>query len=178
MADGSFWFKPFCAQRTKLVIFAAILLGIATALKPTNGLYALAAFFLVAFLPLPFVGRIRNLFYFGATLGISFVLTAAPWSYRLARMFGNPMFPLLNNVFKSPEFTTASLKHYRFVPDSLTDALLRPFAMTGTDSMIHEELSAPDIRYALLLLVFLVVCRCPDLAVRQTRINSCPGSVL
>jgi hypothetical protein len=142
--------------RMKLVIFAAILLGIATALKPTNGLYALGAFFLVAFLPLPFVGRIRNLFYFGATLGISFVLTAAPWSLRLARMFGNPMFPFLNSVFKSPEITTSSAKPYRFIANSLTDALVRPFAMTGTDSMITEELAAPDFRYALLLLVFLI----------------------
>jgi hypothetical protein len=142
--------------RMRLVIFAAILLGIATALKPTNGLYAIGAFFLVAFLPLPFFWRIRNLFCFGATLGISFVLAAAPWSLRLARMFGNPMFPLLNNVFKSPEITTSSAKPYRFIANSLTDALVRPFAMTGTDNMIAEELAGPDLRYALLLLVFLI----------------------
>jgi hypothetical protein len=142
--------------RLKLVIFAAVLLGFATALKPTNGLYAIGAFFLVAFLPLPFVGRIRNLFYFGATLGISFVLTAAPWSLRLARMFGNPMVPLLNNVFKSPAIPTTAAKHYRFIPDSVLDALLRPFAMTGTDNMVAEELAGPDVRYALLLVVFLI----------------------
>jgi hypothetical protein len=142
--------------RTKLVILGAILLGLATALKPTNSVHALAGFFLVAFVPLPFLGRIRNLFYFGAALGTSIVLTAAPWSYRLARMFGNPIFPLLNNLFRSPEFTTAPLKHYRFIPDSLIDALQRPFAMSGTEPMIHEELSSPDIRYALLLLVFSI----------------------
>jgi len=148
--------RAILRPRVKLVIFAAILLGFATALKPTNGLYALAASFLVAFVPLPFFARIRNLFLFGAMLGMSFVITVAPWSYRLAGMFGNPMFPLLNGIFKSPEFTTASLKHYRFVPDSLTDALLLPFTMMRTDNMIVVELQAPDIRYALLLLVFLV----------------------
>jgi hypothetical protein len=148
--------QAILCPRLRLVIYAAILLGIATALKPTNGLYAVGAFFLVAFLPLPFVERIRNVFYFGATLGTSFVLTAATWSYRLARMFGNPMFPLLNNVFKSPEVPVASAKAYRFIPDSLADALLRPFAMTGTDAMISEELQAPDLRYALLMVVFLL----------------------
>ncbi|HEX3914566.1 MAG TPA: hypothetical protein VHW71_13745 [Steroidobacteraceae bacterium] len=142
--------------RMKLVILAAILLGFSATLKPTNGLYALSAFFLVAFVPLPIIGRIRTLFYFGATLGASFVLASAPWSYRLARMFGNPMFPLLNNVFQSPEFPIASAKHYRFIPDSLTDALLRPFAMMGTNSMVADELQAPDLRYALLLVVFLI----------------------
>jgi hypothetical protein len=144
------------SPQTSRVLFGAILLGVATALKPTNSVHALAGFFVVAFVPLPFLARIRNLFYFGAALGTSFVLTAAPWSYRLARKFGNPMFPLLNNVFKSPEFTTGSLKHYRFIPDSLIDALLRPFAMIDRTEMIHEELLAPDIRYALLLLVFLI----------------------
>ena len=142
--------------RTKLIVVGAILLGIATALKPTNGIHAFGGFFLVACVPLPFLGRIRSLFYFGASLGASFVVSAAPWSYRLARTFGNPMFPLLNNVFKTPYITTATSKAYRFVPDSLTDALLRPFAISGTDSMIHEEMASPDIRYALLLLVFLV----------------------
>jgi hypothetical protein len=142
--------------RASRVLFGAVLLGVATALKPTNSVHAVAGFFVVAFVPLPFLGRIRNLFYFGTALGISFVLTAAPWSYRLARQFGNPMFPLLNNVFKSPEYTTAPLKHYRFIPDSLIDALQRPFDMVGRANMIHDELSAPDIRYALLLLVFLI----------------------
>jgi hypothetical protein len=141
----------------KLVVFAAFLLGCATALKPTNAIHALAGVFLVAFLPSPFLYRIRSLFYFGATVGIGFVLTAAPWSYRLAKCFGNPMFPLLNNIFKSPEFTTAPLKHYRFIPDSLTDALLRPFTMLSTSSMVHEELTSPDIRYALLLSVSLIL---------------------
>jgi hypothetical protein len=142
--------------RLKLVIFAAVVLGFATALKPTNGLYAVGAFFLVAFLPLPFVGRIRNLFYFGATLGTTFVLSVAPWSFRLARMFGNPMVPLLSNVFKSTAIPTAAAKHYRFIPDSLLEALLRPFAMIGTDNMVAEELAGPDVRYALLLVVFLI----------------------
>ena len=142
--------------RARLVVFGAILLGFATALKPTNGLHALAAFVLVGFLPLSLHGRIRNLFLYGAALGSGFVLLAAPWSYRLAKAFGNPVFPLLNGLFKSPEFTTAPLRHYRFIPDSLSDALLRPFDMLSSTEMIHDEVAAPDIRYALLLVAFLI----------------------
>ena len=142
--------------RLKLVIFAAVLLGFATALKPSNGLYAVGALFLVGFLPLPFAGRIRNLFYFAATLGTTFLLAVAPWAFRLARLFGNPMSPLLDNVFKWAAIPTTAAKHYRFIPDSVLEALLRPFAMTGTDSMVAEELAGPDVRYALLLMVFLI----------------------
>jgi hypothetical protein len=142
--------------RTRLVILGGILLGLATALKPTNIVHAFAAFLLVGFVPLRLLDRIRSLLYFGAALATSFALAAAPWSYRLAGMFGNPMFPLLNNVFKSPELTTAPLRTYRFIPDSLAEALMRPFAISGSRPMIHEELPAPDMRYALLLLIFLI----------------------
>jgi hypothetical protein len=142
--------------RMRLVIFGAILLGIATSLKLTNGLYAVAAFILVAFVPAALIERVRNLFYFGAALGVSFAVAAASWSLQLTRMFGNPLFPFMNTVFKSPEIVITSAKPYRFVPDSLVDALMRPFAMIGTDGMIAEELAAPDLRYALLLILFLI----------------------
>lgn len=148
--------KAIQAPRIRLVVIGGVLLGVAAALKPTNIVHACAGFIVVAFVPSPLFDRIRHLLYFGTALGASFLLAAAPWSYRLARMFGNPMFPLLNNVFKSPEITTAPLRTYRFTPDSLSEALLRPFDISGTGPMIHEELSAPDIRYALLLLIFLI----------------------
>jgi hypothetical protein len=142
---------------TKRIIFSGILLGAAAALKQTNAVHALAGFFVLIFVPLPLLGRIRSLSYFGAAMAAGFVLTAAPWSYRLAKTFGNPMFPLLNNLFRSPEFTTAPLlKHYRFIPDSLGDALLLPFRMVSRADMVQDELVAPDIRYAFLLIVFLI----------------------
>ncbi len=166
------------APRTRPIVFGAILLGLATALKPTNGIHALAGFILVAFVPLPLLGRLRSLFYFGAALGASFVVTAAPWSYRLARMFGNPVFPLMNNIFKSPDISTAPAKAYRFIPDSLTDALLRPFAMSGTGGMIHEELSSPGHPLRPVAHGFFGVRHCSVLAVRQTRFDSCRNSVL
>jgi hypothetical protein len=149
--------KTVQSPSTKRVVFAALLMGFATALKPTNGIHALAAFLVVGFVPLSFPRRLRNLVCFGTALGFGFVLTAAPWSYRLARMFGNPMFPLLNNLFESPEFTTAPLKHYRFIPGTLGEALVRPFEMASTTGMIHEELTSPDIRYALLLSSILIL---------------------
>jgi hypothetical protein len=68
-------------------------------------------------------------------------------------MFGNPLFPLMNGVFRSPEFTTEPLRHFRFIPDSFAAALWRPFAMLDPVRMVHEELCAPDMRYALLTLL-------------------------
>lgn len=160
------------------VICGALLLGIAAALKPTNIVHALAGCLLALFVPLPRWARLRSSLCFGAALGGGFALAAAPWSFRLERAFANPMFPLLNAVFKSPQLTTASLKSYRFVPESLIDALERPFAISGTGSMVHEELCSPDIRYALLLLVALVflIVQVVRLSRRTTAVGARPDS--
>ena len=142
---GWLLFVQAVRPRTTRIVVGAIVLGFATALKPTNSIYAVAGFILVAFVPLPILGRIRALFYFGAVLGISFVVTAAPWSYRLAKCLETQCFRCSTIYSNLPTLRTSSSKAYRFIPDSLTEALLRPFAMSGTGGMIHEELSSPDI---------------------------------
>ena len=135
------------------VILAAALLGAATALKPTNAVHSVAAAVILVMLPQPVTPRIKYLSTYACALGVIFAIVAAPWSYRLAGSFGNPFFPLLNNVFRSPEFVTEPLRHFRFIPSSLAEALWRPFAMVDPATMIHEELLAPDPRYALLLVL-------------------------
>jgi hypothetical protein len=139
-----------CASSTTRVVCAGVLLGAATALKPTNSVHAIAAICILAMLPVSLGGRIRQALYYVAALGFSFLIVAAPWSYRLERMFGNPFFPLLNGVFRSPEFTSEPLRHFRFIPETLIEALWRPFAMIDPATMVHEELPAPDLRYAVL----------------------------
>jgi hypothetical protein len=145
--------------RISRVIFAGLILGAASALKLSNALSALSAFAMLAMLPVGWRDRIRHGCLYGISLGIGFAIIAAPWSYRLEKAFGNPMFPMFNNVFRSPEFTTDSTgTAYRFIPESIGQALWRPFAMLDPTQMVHEELSAPDPRYAILaILVILLV---------------------
>jgi hypothetical protein len=104
-------------------------------------------------MPLGWRERIRYGFLYGISLGVGFAAVAAPWSYHLFKVFGNPMFPMFNNIVRSPEFTTEPMAHYRFVPESIGDALWRPFAMVDPAPMVHEELSAPDPRYAILVVL-------------------------
>ena len=88
-------------------------------------------------------GGIRQGLAYGISLGLGFVLIAAPWSYRLEQRFGIPLFPLMNNVFRSPELSTVPARALRFVPETVTDALWRPFDMIDPVTMVHEELRAP-----------------------------------
>jgi hypothetical protein len=139
------------------VICAAALLGAATALKPTNAVHAVAAGVIVLAVTGSRWSKVRLAALYTAAGGVAFTIVTGPWSYRLAERFGNPFFPLLNNIFRSPEFTTEPLKHYRFIPSSLVEALWRPFALLNPVPMVHEEMRAPDLRYAVLLVLVCIL---------------------
>jgi hypothetical protein len=141
------------APSTVRVICAGLLCGIATGFKLTNAVHAISGFAILIMLPLTLRGRIRQGLAYGISLGLGFLLIAAPWSYRLEQRFGNPLFPLMNDVFRSPEFTTEPLRHFRFIPETVTEGLWRPFAMIDPVTMVHEEMRAPDLRYAALLIL-------------------------
>lgn len=145
------------APRLAPVFWGGLIVGAATALKLTNAVHAVAAFTLLLFVPTTWTGRLRLGLGYGAALGIGFTVVAAPWCYRLEQQFGNPLFPLLNGWFRSPEFITGRLVHYRFIPDSLSAALLRPFAIVNPVYMVQEELRAPDMRYALLVVLAILL---------------------
>ena len=138
--------------RNSKVIYAGLILGAASAFKLSNALAAFSAIAILVMLPLDWRGKIRHTFLYGLSLGIGYALVTAPWAYRLTKEFGNPLFPSFNNVFRSPDFTTEPMGNtYRFIPESIGEALWRPFAMMDPVRTVHEELSAPDPRYAILV---------------------------
>ena len=141
------------APSSTRVICAGLLLGVATALKMTNAVHAIAAAAMLIMLPRPLASKMRYGALYGSATAVAFALVTAPWAYRLEGKFGNPVFPLLNNIFRSPQFTTEPLRHLRFIPSGLGEALWRPFAMLDPMYMVHEELMAPDARYAVLLVL-------------------------
>ena len=135
------------------VVCGGLLLGAATALKLTNSVHAVAGCALLIMLPGTLFVRIRYGLGYVIALAIGFSIIAAPWSYRLERMFGNPVFPLMNGVFRSPEFTAEPLRHFRFIPESFAKALWRPFAIADPVPMVQAEMTSPDLRYAVLVVL-------------------------
>ena len=139
--------------QTARIVCGGLLIGAATALKLTNSVHAVAAFAIFIMLPKTPLGRVRYGLGYAAAVGLGFAIVAAPWSFQLERMFGNPFFPLMNGVFRSPEFTTEPLRHFRFIPGSFLEALWRPFAMIDPVPWVQEETTAPDLRYVVLILL-------------------------
>lgn len=140
---------------------AGFLLGAASALKLTNSPAAVSLAIVPLFLPVRWPKRLGSAVLYGLSVGLSFALVSLPWSIRLQRNFGNPLFPFFNDIFRSPEYTTARIIDFRFIPSSFVEALWRPFAMMAPLRMVHVERPAPDLRYALLIVlaVLLVLVR-------------------
>jgi hypothetical protein len=144
--------------RISRAVLSGLILGAASALKLSNVLAAVSAFGMLIMLPLNWRGKIRFSALYGISLAVGFAVVAAPWSFRLEQTFGNPLFPMFNTILRSPEFTTEPTGGpNRFIPDSVIDALLRPFAMISPQRMIHEELNAPDPRYAIVLVLAIML---------------------
>ena len=153
------WLLLVYALRTPAasrVIWAGLLLGAAAGLKLTNSLHALSACVLLLFLPLPWGRKTRLSVGFVLAMAIGFTAVMGPWALRLEQHFGNPFFPLFNNIFHSPQFPAVALADNRFVPGSFSAALGRPFALTLPLMFVDDEYASPDLRYALLLMLALV----------------------
>jgi hypothetical protein len=118
---------------------AGLLFGAAAALKYSNAVFALAA------LPLAVrSGRRATLAYMaGGALAVAAL--AGPWMALMAREFGHPLFPGL------------SAGGGRFAPQALLDALLFPFRMVVLDRSLYAEMFAPDLRFAGLAALALVL---------------------
>jgi hypothetical protein len=136
---------------------AGLLLGGASALKLTNALHALSGCLVLLFLPVAWRVRLRLATLCLLAMACGFLLLAAPWAAHLERHFANPLFPLFNGVFRSSQFPTYHLRDLRFVPGSLGEALWRPFAIAAPLKMVDAELTSPDPRYALLLVLGAIV---------------------
>ena len=102
---------------------AGALFGAAAALKYSNATFALAALPLAAAMP-----GLRGAARWRACLGyigggaLMVAVLAGPWFALLLREFGNPVFPLMNGWFRSPDAPPVNMVGARFTVGDLADA--------------------------------------------------------
>lgn len=130
------------SQRGRYLL-AGLLIGAAVGLKLTNAVYAIgaAAAVLAARRPL----RATLCLGIGGAAGA--ILTGGAWSLMLWREFGNPVFPMFNAVFRSPELMAANIMDWQFLPHGLLDALAYPFYWLVGDNR-SSEYPFRDARFA------------------------------
>ena len=133
-----------------------MLAGIATGMKLTNGVFAigLAAAILVPIRP-RLVGRVVG-FGLGGLSGL--LIGTGWWCLYLWRQFGNPIFPLLNHVFRSPDALDWNFMDPTFQPQSLGQAVSVPFQwVIGQHAGAEAAFRDARVAAAILLIACLVM---------------------
>ena len=114
--------------RRAVYVHAALLLGLAAALKLTNGAAVLTVMLLCAYSALAGAGRLKlkELPPTLALCGAAFAAPLVPFTAYLWRLTGNPVFPLANGLFKSPYWPTGGGWDARWGPKSFWETLVWP----------------------------------------------------
>jgi hypothetical protein len=140
-------------RRTVRVLLAGLLFGCASALKYYNAVFALAAMPLALGVPgggaAPARLRAAAAYALGGVAAVA--VLAGPWLLTLWREFGNPVFPLLNGWFQSPHAPPSNMFAGRFAVQDLWQALAFPFRLIAPDRTLYAEITAPDMRFAALV---------------------------
>ncbi len=110
-----------------LIFFAGILLGIGTGLKLTAGIFVLGGFFSCLCMPLPWRIRCKIIFTSGLAVMLGVMISAGYWMDMLWQQHHNPVFPLLNQIFHSPDFPATNWRDPRFLPHGILQTLFFPF---------------------------------------------------
>lgn len=145
--------REFGAPRHSRIALAGVLIGMAVALKLTNLYFSVTALPLLLLSPTSWKARAQAVLVFACAGLLGGILAGGWWAWQMWEYFGNPFFPLFNHIFHSPDFTDEAIKHYRFIPDSFGELLLKPFMMTLPKRGVHIETTGPDLRYAALVLL-------------------------
>ena len=124
-------------------VLAGLLIGAAVGLKLTNVVYALgaAAAVLAASRPL------KATLCLGVGGAVGALATGGAWGLMLWREMGNPIFPLFNAVFQSPELVPMNIMDWQFLPKGMLDALAYPFYWLVGDNR-SSEYPFRDARFA------------------------------
>ncbi|HEX7648223.1 MAG TPA: hypothetical protein VF450_12515 [Noviherbaspirillum sp.] len=156
-----------CLVGLKTWTIAGLILGIACGLKLTNAIYAVALWLAIFGKRSSLSRYIHRTLCYAAGGIVGFVIINGCWAWHLYQEFGNPVFPLANAFFKSPDFQAFNIKDTRFIPESFFEALVLPVRALIPEPNIYVEVWAPDVRFCALFA--LLVCTAIKFAWNLTR---------
>ncbi len=94
---------------------------------------------------------------FGVTMVLGFVAVAGPHLFTLWWDFGNPLFPMLNNIFHSPYYDPVSLTDDQFRARDLWQLIAYPLYWAKTNNYLVSEEPLRDWRGAMAYLAIAAV---------------------
>jgi hypothetical protein len=159
--------SPDPARAQRCVAVAGILMGAACGLKLTNVPLAIGLAGAVA--TCVFARRLSPAAVVALTIGgaAGFALTGGWWAWRMWTMFGNPVFPIFNQMFRSPFAPASPVIDTTFLPRDWSGIVSYPWHWLIGDRTPGTEVPLVDRRYpiglsAALLVAIGCIVRCDD----------------
>jgi hypothetical protein len=121
-----------------LISMSGALIGVACGLKLVCAIYALALFLAMFFVPFPWNTRFKLALLFAVCAFAGLLLTGGYWFYKMWREFGNPLFPLFNNIFHGELARFESMRDTRFLPKNFYEKLFYPALFTVEPHRVSE----------------------------------------
>jgi hypothetical protein len=129
---------------------AGILAGAALAAKLTAVMYCLPLGFIV----LTMLGH-RAAFTFGISAAIAFLVFWGAHAWQLWWATGNPLFPMYNHIFRSPEWLPTWISGGRNLPRNALEFVFYPFTW-AVDQAHVTEMIMRDLRLPVLYCAFAI----------------------
>ncbi|WP_374363186.1 hypothetical protein [Pseudoduganella danionis] len=126
------------AASVRILLLAGLLMGAAAGLKLTNINYAVALCLALLVWPQAWWRRIGQAWWFGVGVLAGLATTAGYWWATMWRLYGNPLFPQFNDIFRSPLAAPLGVLDTDHLPRTLTEALFWPFIFTRDIARIAE----------------------------------------
>ncbi|AKE63711.1 hypothetical protein MYAER_1355 [Microcystis aeruginosa NIES-2549] len=143
--------------KVKTIIFAGLLLGLATGLKLTTALYSISLIVAISFLTNTIREKLRNLLSLILSMAVGFSLTMGYWIILMWTNFANPLFPFFNKIFQSPYIETDfNLQDVRFLPKDVWQFLFYPFYFVQEQTLV-AEVKFKETRFAIAYLLIVIL---------------------
>jgi len=151
--------QAFAPRAIPALLLAGFLLGCGTGLKLTNAAYAVALCAALLAVPRSFGRGVAAAFVAGCGVLAGVALAAGPWWWRMWTLFGNPLFPQFNSLFKSPFAQQVAVMDVEHLPHGALEAVFWPLVFAKNIGRISELPLKPAVLVVLYLLGIAFACR-------------------
>ncbi len=152
--------RRFSEQRVLRRMLPGLLVGVALGFKLTFSCAAVALVAAILARPgMALSSRLRMAFLFCVGAGLAMTAIAGGWWLFLWRITGNPLFPLYNDLFRSPLAWPGDFIDRRFFPRDLWQWMFYPlyWAIRSTPLVTESDQPMRDPRMALELIAALLM---------------------
>lgn len=137
-----------------VALLAGLVLGAGAGLKLTNAVYAVALCLTLLLVGAGWRRRLGLACAHGAGVLAGLAATAGFWWWKMWLVYGNPLYPQFNAIFRSPLAQQGGVADTNYLPRGLGEALLWPFIFTRDVHRV-SELTFRQILWPLVYLLFI-----------------------